>query len=434
MLAILSNSWTLFLGLAFLVAGNGLMFPLLGLRASMEGFSPAVIGLVMTGYPVGFVFGTQFCWRTVRSVGHIRTFGAMAAVASAAALAHLVLIEPVAWGLTRIAYGFCFAALYVVAESWLNASASNETRGQTMAAYMFVQLGAFAAGQMLLGLADPGGVTLFILASIMISVAVVPMLLTVVKVPESYTPEHMNLRDVYRISSIGVIGCFTIGVVQGAFWNMGVVYGEQIGLAAAQVGFFMAVLTVGGMLVQLPIGYLSDRMGRPRLIILLSLVASATAALIAVFNSFSLPLLYLLSFIYGGMMLSVYGVCVALTNDYLEADQVVPVSSTLVMLFGAGSIVGPLLGSLAIELLPPHGLFVLMGGINGGYALFVMYRLSRNIHIVDVEDSNTMGPVTASMSPVATAVTQEAIYEDDALAAEAADADGEDATSAINAD
>lgn len=225
--------------------GDGLQSTLLGVRASLEGFPTAVTGLIMSTFYLGFLGGAVYAPRFVERVGHIRVFGALASLASAAVLIHGIIVTPVAWSLLRLLSGFCLAGLYIVAESWLNDRATNRTRGQLLSIYMVVTYAGVAGGQLLLNAADPQGLQLFILTSVLISVALVPLLLSAGPAPKFSRQSPLSLRALYTISPLGVVGAFATGMASGALFGFGPVYAESSGLSVSQISFFMTAALLG---------------------------------------------------------------------------------------------------------------------------------------------------------------------------------------------
>ncbi|MEM7226863.1 MAG: MFS transporter, partial [Pseudomonadota bacterium] len=231
MIAAIASSWALLLGMALLMIGNGLQGSLLGIRATLEGFPTAATGILMSGYYAGFLAGSIMTPRLVARVGHVRVFAALASLASTAILIQALWVEPVPWTMIRLITGFCYAGLYVIAESWLNAQATNQNRGQLLSVYMVIVLGGAAAGQGLLNVADPSGAALFILVSVLVSLALIPMLLSSGRTPPFETPQPVGILELYRVSPTGVVGYFGVMMANGAYFGMAAVYGREIGLS-----------------------------------------------------------------------------------------------------------------------------------------------------------------------------------------------------------
>lgn len=375
MIAAVTSSWALLLGVALLMLGNGLQGTLLGVRASLEDFSTAITGVLMSGYFVGFLAGSLLAPKLVARVGHARTFAAFASLASTAILAHAVFVEPILWTAMRLVSGFCYAGLYVVAESWLNEEATNETRGQLLSLYMVILLGGMALGQILLNLADPTGPELFILVSVLISVGLVPMLLSVGRVQGFETPRRVGVRELCRTSPTGVLGIFGTVMAQGACFGMGAVYAREIGLSLAEVSVFMSLFMIGGIVAQWPIGHLSDIMDRRRVLTVVTLLA-ATIAVVAAVADIPTWQRFALFFLYGGMAFPMYSLCIAYVNDYLEPGQMVEASGTLVLIGGIGASFGPLLIAVAMHGMGPSGFFAYLAVVHTAIGLFALYRMT----------------------------------------------------------
>ncbi len=395
MLAAIASCWALLLGMGLLMLGNGLQGSLLGLRASMEGFHTATTGLVMTGYFVGFLVGSYLVPGMVRRVGHIRVF---AALASITVLAHAVWIEPVGWTLVRLVTGFAYAGLYIVAESWLNDKSTNRTRGQLLSVYMVIQLGGMGLGQLLLNLADPAGFALFILISVLVSFALLPILLTVAPAPSFEAPVNVGLVALYRISPLGVIGSLGTGAAHGSFFAMGAVFARDAGLSVSEISIFMALALFGGVALQWPVGRLSDRFDRRRVITAVTL-AAATAA----FGAITLAEvwqfgLFVAALAFGGLSLPLYSLCLAHTNDHLEPAQMVAASSSLVLVVGLGACLGPFTAALAMSLFGPSGFFWWLGAVHAAIGGFAIWRMAQVPAVPMAEQGRTVAvPPRASV-------------------------------------
>jgi MFS family permease len=405
-LAAAGATWALLLGMGLLMVGNGLQSSLLGLRASLEGFGTTETGVVMSGYFLGFLLGSVITPKAVASVGHVRVFAALASLASVAILIQGVFVELTLWGAMRVLTGFSYAGLYIVAESWLNGRATNATRGGLIAVYMaIVYLGA-GGGQLLLNLADPGGLQLFILTSVLISLALVPILLSAQPAPEYASPEFVALRRLYRISPLGVVGCFLAGAANGAMFGMGAVYGGEIGLTVAQVSFFMGAVFVGGIVFQWPIGRLSDLFDRRRVIVLATFAAAlvALAADLAAGRS-QLALLIAIG-LFGGPHLAIYSLCVAHTNDYLEPRQIVAASSGLVLVTGLGAIIGPAFAGSVMASIGPSGFFWYLAVMHAAIGVFAIYRMTQRA-APSAEDQGPFVALSTQATAVASASAQD---------------------------
>lgn len=404
MLAAIRTTWSLLVGITFLMLGIGLQGTLLGVRAAIEGFSTTITGVVMSAYFVGFLLGSVLTPKLVERVGHIRVFAALASLASIAVLAHILIIEPITWAAIRLITGICAAGLAVVAESWLNARADNETRGQLLSVYMIVTLAGIALGQFLLNLADPAGFELFVIVSILVSLALIPMLLSVTPAPRVSTPARVGLKQLYAISPLGAIGCLGTGMADGAFFGMGAVYAESIGLSVAEISSFMGIAVIGGMLLQWPIGSLSDRYDRRTVLTfvvfltaLIALIAGLTASLSKIGLLISIAL-------FGGLYLPTYSLCVAHTNDYLDSQQMVAASGSLVLVFGIGASIGPLITALAMSWFGDGGFFWFLTLIHLALGAFALYRIK--IHVATpMEAQGPTIPYSRTATPYTTRLT-----------------------------
>lgn len=370
-------TWPLLLGMGVLMLGAGLQGTLIGLRATLEGFPPFVTGAVMSCYYVGYIAGSIGAPQLMQRVGHIRVFSALTAVAAAAILLQALFVSPLTWGALRIVSGFCFAGIYVVAESWLNDRASNVNRGTLLASYMLVLYIGLGSGQFLLTAADPAGSTLFLLISILICLAVVPITLVVQRAPEFDIPRKICFADLYRASPLGVAGVVVAGVVTSSVFAMGPVYGQLSGLHASEIATFMGVSIFAAAAMQLPIGRLSDHVDRRNVLIAVCVLATCVAISAATIGSLSKPGLYAFAAAFGGIALTLYSLSLSHINDHLAADQIVSASGSVILLNGLGSVVGPMSIALLMNRFGPAAYFVALAGMVGGLAIYGLWRKSQ---------------------------------------------------------
>ncbi|MDF1736986.1 MAG: MFS transporter [Minwuia sp.] len=388
MAAIFSVS-ALFLGIALMMLGNGLQGSLLGLRGSLEGFNTQVLGLVMSGYFAGFLAGSLFAPKVVAKVGHIRVFAALASLASAAVLVHSIFIDPWVWTGMRLVTGFSYAGLYIVAESWINDMSDNQNRGRLLGTYMVIQLGALSAGQYLLAVSDPSGANLFMIVAVLVSLALLPVCLAASRAPDFTAPETLSFRELYRLSPLGSIGMTLNGVTNGAIFGFAAIYAQRIGLSVTEISTFIAVIFLGGMLLQWPVGRISDLVNR-RLIITVVTFAAMLAAIVAILlpdpvtaqppamiESRNVWPLFITVAIFGGFSIPMYSLFNAHVNDRVPLKKMVAASSGLIFLNGAGAILGPNLAALAIDLTGPKGFFITLATIHGIIGLLTLFRMLR---------------------------------------------------------
>jgi len=366
-------------GVALLLLGNGLLNTLLTLRGVAEGYSTSMLGLIMSGYFVGFLLGTWLAIPLVRRVGHIRAFAFCAALAAITALLHVLIVDPWVWLGLRVLYGLALVSLYMVIESWLNAQVPNDKRGQVFAVYMAVNLGALAAAQQLLNLASPSDFVLFVLAAMLISAALMPITLTRQLQPSVPDTLHTNLRQIVGIAPLAIAAAGLSGLALGAFWGMAPVYAALSGFDATGVGVLMSSAILGGALLQWPIGMYSDK--HDRRLVLFWVVA--LAVVVAVLMSL-LPagrLLLGLMFLWGGLAFAIYPIAVAQLIDQLHSDEILAGSSSLLMVNGIGSVCGPLLAGVLMQHLGAQALPLYFATTLGLLAAYTLYRLR---HVSDL--------------------------------------------------
>lgn len=401
-------NWTLLLGVGLLMLGHGLQGTLLGVRAHIEGFPTAVIGIVMAGYSIGYLLGAARMPRLIARVGHVRVFAAVASVASTTILLHGMFPNYYAWFALRCLNGFCLAGVYIVAESWLNGAARNTERGSLLSIYSVVMLLGIMLGQALLTIDDPGNIGLFIVVSILLSLATVPMLLSRAPAPIVDFPRGVGLRELYRISPLGFVGMFMIGVAQASLFNMGAVFASGLGMSIAAVATFMTMVYLGGTLLQWPIGKISDRFDRRSILILVNLLAAGSMLLAFLGAGADTLVLTVLFFVYGGLCMPLYALCLAHTNDYLDTDQMVGASSTLALIMGLGMIAGPMLSSFLMQAIGSRGFPLFLLVTHASFTAFALYRMTqRPAQPLDAQGRYVTVTSLSAASPMATTMAQE---------------------------
>jgi len=376
--AALGSSWALLLGFGILMLGDGLQGSLLAIRADLEGFSATLTGLVMSTFYLGFLAGSILTPRITIKVGHIRVFAAFAALSSAAILVHALVVSVPVWMAMRLLSGFCFAGLYIVAESWLNDRATNATRGKLLSSYMVITYIGVGAGQLLLNLASPLDFELFILTSILISVAVVPLLLSAGSPPTHHDAIRISLRQLFHLTPLGIVSMFAVGLVTATFFALGPVYAQRIGLSIRDISYFMTAAVVGTVLLQGPIGALSDRYDRRLILTLVTLLTSLSALLCIPAGQVSNLALIAAVALFGGLAFPLYSICIAYTNDHLEPKQMLAASGALVLVGGLGAVTGPLLCAVIMDAFGHQALFWSIAVIHGLTGLFAVYRMFRS--------------------------------------------------------
>lgn len=411
MLNVLGSSWALLLGLMLLMVGNGMQGTLLGIRGDIEGFSTLSLSIVMSAYFAGFLFGSRAAPEMIRRVGHVRVFAALGSLVSAALILFPVATDPISWTALRIVIGFCFSAVYVTSESWLNNSTTNETRGQALALYVIVQMVGIVLAQILLGFGDPSGYVLFIIPSVLVSLAFAPILLSVTPTPAFESTAPMSFRKIFEVSPLGCVGLFLLGGVFSAMFGMGAVYATQIGLTVREISVFIAMMYVGGVVLQYPIGWASDRMDRRRLIVLVA-AGCVLSTLIGLTGIGDYTGLLVASFLIGGTANPLYALLLAYTNDYLDNDDMASASARLVFINGTGAIAGPLITGWLMSTIGPHGFFLFIGTLMGLLMFYGGYRMTQR-PALSVEDTGLFTPILPTATTVAMEATQEAWIEAD---------------------
>ncbi len=391
-------AYALFLSFALLMVGMGMQGALLGVRAELEGFSNISTGLIMTSYFAGLLVGSKLAVRSIAEVGHIRVFAALASMASAAALIHAVAIVPVIWISMRFLSGVCASGLYVVAESWLNDLATNETRGRLLAIYMIISMGGFAAGTLLLDVADPRDVTLFIVSSVLVSMSLVPVALSTSSAPSITLPDAMGIKKLLKTVPTGVISSFLVGTSHGALLGMGAVFATRQGLDPGQVALFMGAPMVGTVVSQFPLGMLSDRVSRRGLMMVIAAVAAGTSFVLFTLEPDG-PGVIALMFLLGSCSFPLYSLSIAYTNDWLEKEQIMAASSTLVFLNGMGAVAGPLLVIGLFSVFGSGAFFMVLVGTHGAIACYIGWRILA--HDGPSKGTRTWVPLSAVSTVVA---------------------------------
>jgi len=373
----ITTNWPLLLGMGVLMLGAGLQSTLLGLRATLDGFPTLVTGIVMSCYYVGYVLGTVTAPPLLRQLGHIRVFAALAAVASVAILIQGCFVNPWAWGAMRLLSGLCFAGIYVVAESWLNDRASRANRGRLFAMYMLILYVGLGAAQFLLILSDPRTPTPFMLVSVLISLAMVPIVVSAQQVPNHALPRKVRLWELYRNSPLGVVAVTVSGLISAIIFSMGPVYARLSGLETNSVATFMAVSILAAVVTQYPVGRLSDRMDRRTVIAGVCTLAMLVAAGIVAFPEMPHIVFLALAALFSGFALTLYSLSVSHVNDKLEPAQMVASSSTLLLLNGGAAAAGPMLAGSLMTAFGPRAYFATLAALSGTLAVYDMWRKSR---------------------------------------------------------
>lgn len=388
MIRALNENWALFAGMLVLMAGNGLLSTLLTVQGASLGFSETAIGVMQACYPLGALFGCAFAPKLVERVGHIRAFGALASLCSISAIVHLLTSDVWSWGAMRFLAGLCFPGLYVISESWLNAKAKNRSRATILSIYFVIQTLGSAIGQSLAGLNDPSGAKLFGLTSILISLSLVPLLVSRNLAPDYSAPERLSFKELARTSPMAVFGTMLNGAAQAAFYVALPLFGLALGMDVAEATSLLVVGTIAGALTQFPVGWVSDRLDRRLVVAGVSILSTITC--VGMTTDLVGALVYPGVALIAGLTLPVYSICVAHANDHLRPSQIVPASGTLVLTLNIGILFGAFAGPFVIGQVGALGLMVLLATLSVLTALVALIRRART---APPEETGTMRPI-----------------------------------------
>ena len=423
---ILKNTWALFTGIGIILLANGLQGNLMGVRSVIENFSSLSTGIIMSGYFIGYFVGSNLTPNMVSRVGHIRVFAAFASTASLSILIIATYVNPIVWTLGRFLTGLSLVSCYIVAESWLNDRANNRTRGKLLSVYMIINYFGLACGALLLNFDDPTSFKPFILVSILLSIALVPILLTKRPAPKFKKIGTLSLVELYKISPLGTVSSFCTGAIYSALFAMFAVYATKINFTLFEISILLFLTTIAGAFFQAPVGYLSDKYNR-RVIIVLCNLFSAVFCLVLIFISgdklFNLNALHLLLNInifqdfnlltyagssklyffiiitvYAGITLCIFSLNLAHTNDFVPKEKFVAAGGGLQLVFGLGAMGGPLLCSIVMDILGPNGYFVYLIIFHIIIGLFGIYRMA--IRQVIENPDNTFTPLPRNITPL----------------------------------
>ncbi|PVH30099.1 MFS transporter [Pararhodobacter oceanensis] len=403
MLKVLGSTWALLLGMMLFMLGNGMQGTLLGIRGEIEDFSTNQLAIVMSGYFVGFLFGSRLAPDMIRRVGHVRVFAALGSLISAVLILYAAVPHWAAWALMRVLIGFCFSGVYITAESWLNNAATNENRGQALSLYLIVQMFGIILAQLLLNVADPSGYVLFVIPSILVSLAFTPILLSISPAPAFESIRRMSFRELYDTSPLGCVGMFLLGGIFSAQFGMAAIWATQAGLNVRDLSIFIASIYVGGLVLQFPIGWLSDRMDRRGLIVSVSL-AGALVLMVPIVTDPPFAVLLMVGAMMGGLSNPLYSLLLAYVNDYLDHSDMAAASAGLMFINGLGAISGPIITGWMMGYIGPSGFFLFMALLFGALFIYGMWRMMRNPGTPDNTGSYTTVMPTTSIYTVEAAL------------------------------
>ena len=403
MLIVLRNAWALLLGIMLLMLGNGMQGTLLGIRGNLEHFTTLQMSFVMSAYFLGFLFGSRMAPDMIRRVGHVRVFAALGSMISAVLIMYAVAPNWIAWVVMRVLIGFSFSGVYITAESWLNSASTNETRGQALSLYLIMQMVGIIMAQILLNVGDPSGFILFVIPSILVSLAFTPILLTVSQAPAFELTKPLSFRRLYEASPLGCVGMFLLGGVFSAQFGMASVWGTQAVLSVKEISIFVAFIYVGGLVLQYPIGWFSDRMDRRGLVLGLSAMGAAVLMLPIVWSAFAgqvpFVVLVMVGALGGGISNPLYSLLVAYVNDYLDNSDMAAASAGLIFINGLGAITGPVITGWIMAQVGPNGFFLFMAVLFAVLSGYTAWRMTQRR--MTPESHGAYTPMTPNSSVVA---------------------------------
>ena len=399
--------WILMVCVSLLCLGHGLSGSLVSMKANAANFGTDITGFVMSGYSAGLLISAFLTPRLVRSVGHVRAFAGLASTVSTAVLLFPLLVDPLFWFFLRMVAGLCISGLFIVCESWLNATSTNKNRGQMMSIYMIVSYGSLGLGQLLLNVDDGSGFIRFIIISALVSMSLVPLILLPSTAPSVEGARPVSIDEIWKASPLAIVGVFACGLGQSAFFALGTVFGLSKGLPLVYVSIMMALPPIGVIFSQYPIGLISDRFDRRTIIMLLSITAACIAG-VALVGGYYISRIMLIGLItaFGVVFLPIYSLVIAHANDHLEREQVLGASAKLVMLYGIGSLVGPIAVGNFMRHIGGQGFLIYMVAVHVLLAGFAFWRGLRR-----PEDLKAHGNEVMTASPVSTATSTAALTD-----------------------
>ena len=410
MFKILKSSWALFTGYFILMVAHGFQGNLLGVRSVIEEFNFLATGSIMSGYFVGYFIGANSIPNLVSRVGHIRVFAALASMASLSILIHAVFVNPIIWTMARFITGFALVGIFIVMESWLNDRANNRTRGQLLSVYMFITLIGISLGSLLLNFSSPDKYEPFILISLLLSFALIPILLTKRKAPKFKKQGFINIKGLFKTSPLATVSMFCTGLIHSALFSLGAVYAAKMNFTIFEISLLLFIITVCGGLFQWPIGYFSDKSDRRLIIIICTFVAAVFAFLAIYVSGASLENMYLaisadrnkilffLFFgIYAGMAIPLFTLNLAYVNDYMEKAKFVSAGAGMQIIFGLGAMMGPFLCSTLMSAFGTNGFFIYLLIFHLIIGLFGLYRITRREAVENPD--NTFTPLPRNITP-----------------------------------
>jgi len=411
MFKILKNSWALFTGYFVLMVAHGFQGNLLGVRSVIEDFNFIATGAMMSGYFVGYFTGANTIPKLVGKVGHIRVFAAFASLASLSILVHAVFVSPLVWTAGRFLTGFSIVGIFIVMESWLNDRANNRTRGQLLSIYMLITLIGLSLGTLLLNFSSPEKYEPFILISLLLSLALIPILLTKRKAPKFKKLGYIDIKGLYKASPLGTVSMFCTGIIHSALFSLGAVYAASLNFTIFEISLFLFLIAIFGGIFQWPIGYYSDKSDRRIIIIFCTFLATLFCSLSILSSGTSLENMYLATSVslnkimffiyvalYAGVAIPLFTLNLAYVNDYIPKEKFVAAGGGMQIIFGLGAMTGPLLCSLLMNKFGTNGFFIHLAIFHLIIGIFGLYRITKRSYEDNPE--STFTPLPRNITPL----------------------------------
>ena len=408
---LLKNSWALFTGYGIIMIAFGFQGNLLGVRSVIEDFSLLATGILMSAYFIGYFIGANIVPNLVARVGHVRVFAAFASMASLSILVHAVVVNPLVWSIARFLTGMSMVSIFIVTESWLNDRANNRSRGKLLSVYMFVTFGSIALGALLLNFSSPIKFEPFILISLLLSIALVPILLTKRKAPRFKKISPMKIKELYKISPMGVVVSFCNGLIHSAIFSLTAVYAIKMGFSIFEISLLIFLITIAGAVFQWPVGFVSDKMDRRKVIVYSSIISAFFAFLaIASFGTAAevmylsidwetnKTMFFIFVTIFAGFSLPIYAINIAHTNDYIPKEKFVSAGAGLQLVMGLGAIGGPVTCVIFMYNFGPSGFFVFLIILHIAISVFGFYRMS--VRPTEENPDSTFTPLPRNITPL----------------------------------
>ena len=408
---LLKNSWALFTGYGIIMIAFGFQGNLLGVRSVIEDFSLLATGILMSAYFIGYFIGANIVPNLVARVGHVRVFAAFASMASLSILVHAVVVNPLVWSIARFLTGMSMVSIFIVTESWLNDRANNRSRGKLLSVYMFVTFSSIALGALLLNFSSPIKFEPFILISLLLSIALVPILLTKRKAPRFKKISPMKIKELYKISPMGVVVSFCNGLIHAAIFSLTAVYAIKMGFSIFEISLLIFLITIAGAVFQWPVGFISDKMDRRKVIVYSSIISAFFAFLAIASFGTAAELMYLsvnwetnktmffiFVTIFAGFSLPIYAINIAHTNDYIPKEKFVAAGSGLQLVMGLGAIGGPITCVIFMDNFGPSGFFIFLIILQIVISVFGFYRMS--VRPTEENPDSTFTPLPRNITPL----------------------------------